>query len=94
MNISLELIDVLVAADWNVGPFSGRVYGGGGRILSSASGLPPGMAQWGFEIRGASPLRVGGSRFLPLAGMDVRTVEVRDWVLGEREAGVELQLLL
>lgn len=77
--ISFEVVDLLVAADWDLGPVQGRVYGGGGRVVSSANAFPPGLLQWGFEIRGDLLARPAGSALTPLAAVDVRSFEVQDW---------------
>ena len=79
VNLSVEVVDLTVAGDWSAGPVAGRLYAGGGRVISSATALPPGMARWGVEITADDPWRLGGSQLLPLAGLDVRNLEVHQW---------------
>ncbi|MGK7313430.1 MAG: DUF1207 domain-containing protein [Candidatus Longimicrobiales bacterium M2_2A_002] len=89
INLSVEVVDLILAGDWRLGPLVGRVYAGGGRVLSSATALPPSMVRWGGDVR-AEGWRLCGGGLLPLAGMDVRLLEVHQWSPSvSAKAGIE-----
>lgn len=91
ISISFEAVDLVLAREILWGPVTGRVYGGGGRVLGSDTELAPGILEWGFEVWGAEPRNfVGDTRLLPMLGTHVRALEVRGWgATTSVKAGVE-----
>lgn len=76
-DLSFEVADALVAAEgswW-------RLYGGGGYILRTSTGLDRGLAQWGVELRGR-PIpgaSFRGTDLTPVLGADFQSLEERNW---------------
>ncbi len=85
INLSFEVLDALVSYEWR--PF--RIYGGAGYLAGAKPDLENAMLFLGFEYR--SPHRRWGARLTPVAGLDLNSLEARDWDLtGSFMAGIEM----
>lgn len=86
VNLSFEVFDAMISLEgewW-------RLYIGAGYLTGGKPELDPGMAQWGFELRG---LRWQGesARFATVFGADFQSFELRDWdVTTSLVGGIEL----
>lgn len=82
-DFGFQRIDGLVAYDaawW-------RVYGGGGYVFFTDDGLDPLLLQGGIEAHGR---KHDGSRYHPLVGVDVDSLQARNWeVTTSVAAGLE-----
>lgn len=80
VDFGFQAIEALVSYDdawW-------RVYGGGGYIFFNDDSLDPGRLQGGIEAHGRKNDR---SRYRPLVGVDVISLQARDWQVTTSVAG-------
>lgn len=85
VNLSFEALEVLLSREFADGSL--RVYAGGEDLFRREPGsLRPGLLHGGLEYRG------GGRAVWPLAALDLKASEERQWRVGwSARAGVEFQ---
>ena len=85
VNLSFEVLDFLVSYEraWL------RAYGGAGLLVGAEPDLDLMMLSFGAEFR--SPRRRGPAGLTPVIGLDVNSLEARDWDLtASLMAGIEM----
>jgi hypothetical protein len=71
LNLSYEAVDGVLSVDIR----NLRLYGGGGYIVNSVTGLAPRWSHYGVELRGPRL----GRWWLPVVGADLQRFEENDW---------------
>jgi hypothetical protein len=85
VNLSIEILDFLVSREWR----KWRVYGGLGYLTGSNPEIDPMILTLGMEFR--LPVRRYPVGLTPVAGIDITSLEARDWDLTTSVmAGVEM----
>lgn len=89
-NLSFEAVDLVLAFEESVGRVHGRLYGGGGYVISTALGLDRGLAQWGAEVRGPGAAVGAETSVYPIVAGDFRSFDEHDWdTTASLKGGVE-----
>lgn len=88
VNLSFEVLDGLVSYEW---PWC-RVYGGDGFLAGAKPDLDATILTGGVEFR--SPNRRGALGLTPVVGLDINSLEARDWDLtASLMGGIEMSNL-
>ncbi len=91
VNLSYESVDLKLSYD--AGDVL-RIYGGGGYLFDQEpASLHPWSAQLGVELR--SPWPAAGTRWRPVAGLDLQSREENDWAIDlSLRAGLQIEGVL